>query len=272
MELSKGTPTLHARAEAWECDFNGHWNTRYYCKAFQTAATVALHLEGLEPASVPQRHLRFHAELHSGDPITIRSFDLTGGDQPVTAHVMSCFYRVVATALDTGMPRNRALTTLALEVAKPALPRGVSGPVTPAWEPDAERDLIYELGPVTAEELHPDGTMLPWHAVARMSNGSHHHDLTVGFTLELMKDEAIGRMLAEMRCTRLDPVQPGDFLRCVSRMTSAKGKAFTTAHMLRTHRGTPVAMFELCTLAVDMKSRRAMDLPVFVLDWLAQRQ
>lgn len=264
------TETFHARAEAWECDFNGHWNTRFYCKAFQTAAAVADHIGGLPPVSTPQRHLRFHAEMHSGDPLSIRSYDVTGGATPMTAHVMYCYDKMVATALDTGIARNPALTPLSIEEAKHILPRGLTTPVTPVWHPDPSCDLIYELGPVTADDLHADGTILPWLGVARFANGSHHHDLTVGFTLEIMREQNIGRMLAEMRCTRLEPLQPGDFLRCTSRMTTAKGKAFTTAHMLTTHRGTPVAMYDLCTLAVDMKERRAMDLPAFVHDWMAR--
>lgn len=263
-----GVPTFHLRAESWECDFNGHWNTRYYCKAFQTASQVAAMLDGntkRDSIIVPGRHLRFHSEVHGGDALTIRSFSVPDGPEgPATAHFMLRGPRVVATALDSALPINRSLTELTAEAAAQAMPRGVTGPVTSAWQPDAAQDLLYELGPVTADQLHGDGTMTFWESLARVSNATHHHDLTIGFTLERMRDEGIGRMLAELRYSRLAPCAPGDFLRAASHITSTRSKGFTAAHMLYTHRGTPVAMFELATLSVDMKTRRAMPLPEFV--------
>lgn len=269
-DLKTGLETLHARAEAWECDFNGHWNTRFYCKAFQTAAEVAAMLGGdtaHEVAGNAPRVLRFHAEMHSGDPITIRSFRLMDGNgQAAIAHYMMRYEKVVATAIDYGTPQNQSLPALPLEQAGLAAPRGLRGAVTPAWVPDATKDLIYQLGPMRQEELQDGGAMRFWETVARMSHASHHHDLGMGFTLERMKEEGIGRMLAEMRFTPLGACERGDFLRCASRLVAASGKAFTAAHMLYTHRGTPVAMFELCTLAVNMNTRRAMDLPDFVLE------
>jgi acyl-CoA thioesterase FadM len=85
-----------------------------------------------------------------------------------------------------------------------------------------------------------------------------------------MEQDHIGRMLAEMRYTKLGSAQVGDFLHIASNMYHAKGKAFYTAHILYTHRGTPVAIFELCTLAVDMKARRAINLPDFVFARLSE--
>lgn len=266
--LEAGIPTFHLRAEAWECDFNGHWNTRYYCRAFQTAAEVAAMLDGntdRDSLVVEQRQLRFHAELHGGDPVTIRSFDLADkGRTALTAHYMFCNGKVAATALDRGLPHNRHLTALGAADAALALPRGLTGPATKTWEPEPERDFLFELGPVRPWELHSDGNMQFWSGVARMSHASHHHDLGIGFTLERMKETGVGRMLAELRYTRLGPCSEGDFLRAASRMTRAAGKAFTTAHFLYTQRGAPVAMLDLCTLAVNMKTRRAIELPGFV--------
>jgi hypothetical protein len=31
-DFAGGVPTLHTRVESWECDFNGHWNTRHYAQ------------------------------------------------------------------------------------------------------------------------------------------------------------------------------------------------------------------------------------------------
>lgn len=266
--LDTGRPTLHARAEAWECDFNGHWNTRYYCRAFQTAGQVAAALDGRtgrDDIVTSSWHLRFHSEMHGGDPVTIRSFDIPDATEaPLTAHCMVRHGRLVATALDSGRPRNRQLPPLPAAQAAQVLPRGLTGPVTAAWAPNPGRDLLYELGPVRAEELHGDGTMQFWSCVARISHASHHHDLEIGFTRERMQETGLGRMLAELRYTPLGPCSDSDYLRAASRMTAARGKAFTAAHFLYTQAGAPVAMFELCTLAVDMKTRRATDLPASI--------
>jgi len=265
--LQTGVPTLHTRCEAWECDYNGHWNTRYYCRSFEAAGRVAAALadnDGQGGTRAP-RHLRFHRELKSGDPVTICSFAiLDAPEAPLTAHYMFRYDMVVATALDYGLPWNERLPALPAAEAMQALPRGLTGSRAEASEPDPPRDFVYELGPVRADELYADGAMQFWHAVVRMSPAAHHHDLGIGFTLELIQDRGIGRMLAEIRYTWLGPCTEHDFLRAASRLTSAKGKAFTAAHYLYTREGAPIAMFEVCTLAVDMNTRRAIQLPDFM--------
>ncbi len=268
--LNKGVATLFLRAETWECDFNGHWNTRYYCNAFQNAASVAATLGDVR-MSLEKRQMRFHSELKGGYPIIIRSFNTTTQTgEPVIAHIMLRYGRLVATAVDYGSPINPALSHLTTDEATLALPRGITTPDIAPWDPIAKGSPIYELGPVIAEDLSPEGELHFWQGVTRLAQASHHHDLDLGFTLELMEQDHIGRMLAEMRYTKLGSVQAGDFLRIASHMYHAKGKAFYTAHMLYTHRGAPVAMFDLCTLAVDMQARRATDLPDFVFARLSE--
>jgi len=266
--LKTGMPTLHTRCEAWECDYNGHWNTRYYCRSFEAAGRVAAALadnDAQDSAGASRRHLRFHRELKSGDPVTICSFAiLDAPEAPLTAHYMFRYDKVVATALDYVLARNARLPALPAAEAMQALPRGLAGPRAEVSEPGSPHNFVYELGPVRADELYADGAMQFWHAVSRMSPAAHHHDLGIGFTMELIQDRGIGRMLAEIRYTWLGPCTERDFLRAASRLTSAKGKAFTAAHYLYTHEGAPVAMFELCTLAVDMNTRRAIQLPEFV--------
>ena len=266
--LRTGVPTLHTRCEAWECDYNGHWNTRYYCRSFEAAGRVAVALAGnvgQEHARPSQRHLRFHRELKSGDPVAICSFAILDAHElPLTAHYMFRYDKVVATALDYGLARNARLPVLPAAEAMQALPRGLTGPRVEFSEPNSPRHFVYELGPVRADELDAEGAMQFWHAVVRMSSAAHHHDLGIGFTPQLIQDRGIGRMLAELRFDWLGPCTQHDFMRAASRLTSAKGKAFTAAHFLYTHGGAPIAMFELCTLAVDMNTRRAIELPEFV--------
>jgi acyl-CoA thioesterase FadM len=256
--LRTGTPVLHSRAEAWECDFNNHWNTRYYCRAFQMAGEVAAMRAGQVRADITGWHVRFHAELVAGDPIVVRGFETGEG----AAFIMTRDDRIVATALATGPFPQTHLPALPDVLVAQVSPRGVTGPVMTPWP--MEKDTIYELGPVGAGDLLASGDLAYWRAAARLSHCTHHYDTALGFTPEMMKTQNLGRMLAELRFTSLGPVKGDDFLRAAARMTAAKGKAFQTAHFLHTHRGTPVAMFELCTLAVDLQARRAIPLPDFV--------
>ena len=263
-----GTPTLHGRAEAWECDFNGHWNTRFYCRAFQTAGEVAAALDQrAEDVVVHRRLIRFHSELHSADPIEIRSFALCdAGEAPATAHYMLCHGKSAATALDEEAAPNRALAPLGRAEARLALPRGLTGAPAAAWTPDPARDVVFELGPVGADERHDDGTLRFEPGIARLAVASHHHAVALGYTHDFTKQSGIGRMLVEMRYTRLGSLARGGFLRGASRLTAASGKSYRSAHLLYDHAGAPVALYELCTLAVDMTARRATALPAFLRD------
>ncbi|APX24928.1 MAG: acyl-ACP thioesterase [Rhodobacteraceae bacterium] len=259
LSTTHGTATLHGRAESWECDFNGHWNTRFYCRSFDIAAGVGAALGGRSSAPVRQRHIRFHGEMHAADPFEIRSGEIAGDR---TGHVMRTHGgRIAATALDD-VP-GTGLGALAETVAAQVLPRGLAAPPA-AWRPDPARDVIVELGPVAADEM--DGDALAFEpCVARLAAASHHHAMSIGYTHDFTQESGIGRMLVEMSYLALGPTAPGTLLRGSSRLTRAQGKSYVTAHLIHDHRGTPVALFELCTLAVDMSARRATTLPDFVL-------
>jgi hypothetical protein len=153
--LNMGVAALFLRAETWECDFNGHWNTRYFCKAFENAASVAATLGNIG-TSLEKRQIRFHSELKGGDPIVIRSFNTaTQTGEPVIAHVMLRYGRLVATAVDYGSPVNPALSHLTTDNATSALPRGITTPDIAPWDPIKKGSPIYELGPVLAEDMTP---------------------------------------------------------------------------------------------------------------------
>ena len=46
-------------------------------------------------------------------------------------------------------------------------------------------------------------------------------------------------------------------MQAVSRLVAVKSKSFITTHFLYTQVGAAVAIFDLCTLAVDMTTRQA---------------
>ena len=68
-------------------------------------------------------------------------------------------------------------------------------------------------------------------------------------------------MLVELRYRSFDVCEPGSCVRAASRLLAVQGKSYTAAHLIFSHSGRALALFELCTLAVDMTTRRATDLP-----------
>lgn len=75
----------------------------------------------------------------------------------------------------------------------------------------------------------------------------------------------MGRMVVEMRTTWLGPAGAGAAIRARSWLTHAGGKSFASAHHLETHQGESIALVEMYLLAVDMNSRRATQVPHFLL-------
>ncbi|WP_145962969.1 acyl-ACP thioesterase [Mangrovicoccus ximenensis] len=262
--MTAGRPTLHARVESWECDFNGHWNTRFYCRSFDAARSVLEARKGRALPGMPpprRRHLRFHRELTQGDALSIRSCLADGG---AIAHVMISEGRVAATALEQAGPHMPDLPDLPRELEGLVLPRGLAVPEVAPWQAAQSGDSLAELGPVRRDELGEDGTLCFEAQIARLATGSHQHMEDVGFRRDTVRKTGIGRMLVELRHRPLSPCGAGELLRMESRIVQVGGKSWISAHLLRTASGRPVAVSETCLLAVDMKERRAAAVPEMI--------
>lgn len=263
-----GLLTLQARAESWESDFNGHWNTRYYCRCFQDGAEVARALGGQaapDRAHLPHRLIRFHSELQSGDAVEIRSFAVRdAGEQQLVAHYLLSEGEVAATALDHDPGTIAHLPVLSIDAAGQALPRSLTGPVPSIWQPEAGPDLVGELGPVRREEVDATGYLRIEAQVARLATASHHHAAWLGLTPSVVRDYGIGRVLVELRHVPLAGCNAGEMLRMASRLVTATEKYWITAHLLSTHEGRPIAVFEQCMVAVDLEARRTTRVPDFL--------
>ena len=87
-----GLPTYHTRVERRECDYNDHWNMRFYGRSFQAASETIAAQGGLSnpgAATVRSRHMRFHGELRVSAPVEIRSAVLDRSDGAVVHHMWS---------------------------------------------------------------------------------------------------------------------------------------------------------------------------------------
>lgn len=258
-------PTHHTRVERWECDHNDHWNARFYGRSFQLAAeTVAAMAGGENPgaAVIGSRHIRFHRELFSASPVEVRSLALAGGAHDgAIVHLLIGSGRLAAVALDLpGKGAERLPVASAGEIGR-LLPRNF-GAAPREW--DAGAGATIELPPARPAEFDHTGALLFEEIVRRNAVALHDYLARLGYSPEYMSERGVGRMAAEMHVTRLGNCRPGAPLRASSRLGAVGVKSFTTMHRIHTHAGEPVAAIEQTLLAVDMNTRRTIEIPGFL--------
>lgn len=268
MSLSgTGISTYHTRVESWECDFNHHWNARYYARSFQLAAErVAILGGGDNPGArvVASRVVRFHRELFVGTAVEVRSARLDDGDhRGAVIHLLSAEGSIAATALDLPGTGGQALPSARAGDVEIALPRTV-GSDSIGWDPDAPDARVTETGTVRPTEFDHVGALLIEEQVRRATAGLHYQLSDLGFTTEYSARTGIGRMAVENRITPLGVCAPGAVVIVRSRIAAVRSKSFTSVHWLETHLGEPIAKFENVVVAVDLKTRRAADVPDFL--------
>ncbi|MFT3814919.1 MAG: hypothetical protein QM740_16335 [Acidovorax sp.] len=256
------------RVETWECDHNGHWNTRFYTRAFQYASeTVALlDGQGRNPgaATIASRHIRFHRELLSGDPVRVRSAAIQGGRwDGAVVHWLESAGRLSATALDLPGRVSPHLPRVPEAAVADALPRGLlhAAPLAQAARADGRRVPLSILRPAAYDHT---GALAFDELFRYLTYASYDHHTSLGYTPRFMAQAGVGRMVVEMRATWLGQAPAGMGIQSNSWLTHVQGKSFSTAHYLETLQGDPIALIELLLVAVDMKSRRATQVPDFL--------
>ena len=264
-----GLPTLVSRVESWECDFNDHWNARFYARSFQLAAERVASLGGRANPGVAllaSRVIRYHRELFVGAPVAVRSARVADGAYAgAVAHLLSSGERLSATAIDLPGTGGDCLPTVAAETIRVAFPR------TPAAPPHDGETEAAETGPVRPAELDHTGALLCEDIMRRAALGLHGLVDRLGFTPEFTRETGISRMAVESRLTPLGRCAPGDFIRVHSRIASVGTKSLTTRHRLETDGGEVIAEVEHSIVAVDLKARRAVELPALARERLMLR-
>lgn len=262
-----GIPTHHTRVERWECDYNDHWNTRFYVRSFQMAAeAVATPLGGTNPGAsvITARHMRFHRELTVSAPVEVRSAVVVGGAMDgAVVHLLRSARSLAATALD--FPGGaRGLPGVSHDNIGMALPRGLTAdPVREGTDGAGCRVL---LGPVRPHELDHTGA-IPMDGIIRFSAiASHDHLNRLGFTPTFSDATRINRMAVESRVTLGKAPVAGTPLRAVSRLLRVGGRNFWTVHHIQTDTDDTVATVEQCLVTVNLETRRAVDVPQFLHD------
>ncbi|MDR5654861.1 thioesterase family protein [Ruixingdingia sedimenti] len=263
-----GTATLHTRVESWECDFNNHWNARYYTRSFQLAAErVATMGAGANPGmgAITSRLVRYHRELFVSAAAEVRSARIGGGGYAgAIVHLMHSEGRLAATALDLPGTGAEYLPEVTPEEARPALPRGLLRHAAVGWDPEAPDAHTAETGPLRMAEVDHTGRLLQEDITRR--SGIALHDLLsrLGYTVEFSARTGVGRMAVEHRATPAGLCPIGTPLRVRSRIASVEHKSFSARHWIETPAGEVVAVVENSLLAVDLKARRAVEVPAFL--------
>jgi acyl-CoA thioesterase FadM len=262
-----GVATLHTRVESWECDFNAHWNARFYARSFQMAAETVLALPGTsdQSASVPlTRFIRFHRELFVGTAVEVRSALIGAGDyRGAVVHLLSSGNRLSATALDLGGATVSGLPEVEGTGLKIAFPRGLSVREAASWEDDRHTS-ICETGPIRPAHLDHNAELLFEDILRRVAHAIHDHVSALGLDEALLKETGISRMAVESRISRLGWCSVGTPLRVKTRISGIASKSFTVMHLLESHAGQAVAFVEHSLLTVDLKTRRAVEIPHFL--------
>lgn len=260
-----GLPSLHARVESWECDFNGHWNARFYVRSFQLAAETLPHLAGLtaQPSAFsPTRTIWFHQELFPGAVVKIRSARIADGPHAgATVHLLTGDGQLSATALDRGGVAIEGLPEVSGDQVKLAHPRSLND--DQGWT-DGPGTSICEAGPIRPYELDHTGMLLTEDITRRGAFAIHSHVSALGLNADYLAKTGISRMSVETRIRPLAPLPAGTPLRVRSRISHRAVKSFRMAQILESHAGEPVAFIEHSLLTVDLNTRRAVELPQFL--------
>lgn len=256
------------RAETWECDFNDHWNTRFYTRAFQCAAEAVALLDGRGnpgAAAVRSRHMRFHHELMAGDAVLVRSVAIQGGRwNGAVVHCLESAGRLSATALDMPGCGSEHLPQVPEEAVAHALPRGLLHDAPPAGQAPADARRA-NMGILRPHSYDHTGALMFDEMFRYISHAAYDHQFSLGFTPEFTARTGVGRMVVELRITLHGDAPAGTGVRSSAWLASAQGKSFSTAHQLETLNGDPIAMAEFCLVAVDMRTRSATLIPDFLI-------
>lgn len=255
-----GRPSLHARVENWECDFNGHWNARFYARSFQLAAETLAHPVGR--GTQPHRTIRFHNELFPGTAVEVRSARVADGPHAgALVHLLAGDGQLSATALDTGGPLVEGLPEVAGDQVKLAWPRSLTD--NAGWT-DGPETSISETGPIRPSELDHAGTLLTEDITRRGAFAIHRHVSALGLNAAYLAETGISRMSVETRICPIGPLPAGTPLRVRSRISRRAVKSFCVAQLVESHAGEPVAFVEHSLLTVNLNTRRAVELPDFL--------
>ncbi len=255
----------------WECDENSHWNVQYYFRAFQQAREVFL--AEFSPGTIrtaPELfHVRYLRELPAAQSVLVKSGVIEGGSHDGwLVHLMenSETGQLSATCLDKFRADGAYPGRVNHTQIDRAMPRGL------AHEPPVPEDLeallaggdaiVSHKSVVRPFETNHEGNILFHAIVSRFTDCASHVWNHVGLTTDWLEQNNCGRVAVETKLTRIEPVQAGNAVRIVSRVTGLAEKSFAIIHQLEDLRsGKPLALGEVRCVIMDLDTRKVITVP-----------
>jgi len=276
-------PSYRGSVNAWECDENGHLNVRYLLAKVDQGLPFALDALGLgaaEHGALPRirsQHVRFLREARLAAPLTAYAgLAASQGDaltlyselrQSRTEEVMAAVLTEVELVGANGKPRVPR-DVVKCEVPEHGLPRGIgAGAATLRPEQGSAAELGFvEIGRgcVAPWECDLEGELEPYQYVGRIS------DSVVNLMAHFQTDEELSRRsrgeeggaLVELRIVHHAPLRKGDLFTIESGIAEVRRKTQHIVHLFFDGRtGACVATAEGIAVAMDLKTRRAVELP-----------
>lgn len=207
------------------------------------------------------------ARLFTSAPVEVRSARVAGGEfDGALVHLLTSDGNFAAAALDRHDTDLGDLPEIQSDRLGVALPRGIDGePFEQGWNSDP-KDQVLELGPVRPNELDHTGALLTEDIFKRAALASHHQLTAIGYSPDFVKETGISRMSVENKFTRHGDPVPGDLIQCRSRIAAVGSKTFNVRYQLQVVGKEAIATVEQCFIAVDLNSRRAVEVPTFLHD------
>lgn len=271
--------TLHAFVNRWECDENDHMNVQFYFTKFQEADRQFAAMTGLTGSLVGARrvrHIRYHKEVNAGTLLRVLSSIAFDGP-----HMFSVIHEMidvssgalVASAMDGYSPsaktaqslRPRFLeyeTSASADNSPLGLSPSVAGMSLTAKSLLARGARVVHQNTVMPKDCGADSRADDQFLGGCFSDGAAHVWERTPMTREWLESNGCGRVALEMKLSYGAAPKVGSSIQVVSGITGMSGKTFTFRHhMFDVMSGAAIALADVVALALDLKTRKAVELP-----------
>ncbi len=285
------TEVWRGGVNAWECDDNGHLNTRFYVQRAAEGLAMLFALSGMgglfsplsaTTAVIREMHIRFHREaLLSASLRIMGGFTALAGTDAQAVLVMEdisngeikATFRVAVrhAASDhsgTAQPWPSGLNVEPVDVPEAALPRSTAeGPVSSSASLERARvlDLVRIAAGVTgAERLDAFGKMAVHGFIGAVSDGIRTLSAPLREIVARNAEEPVGRIggaVVEFRVLHLDWPRAGDAFEIRSGLATVDGHAKSLIHwMLDPVSGRVYGSMQSIAVDFDLDRRRLIRL------------
>ncbi|MEP3275098.1 MAG: thioesterase family protein [Stappiaceae bacterium] len=271
--------SLHAFVNRWECDENDHMNVQFYFAKFQEADRQFAAMTGLTGSLVGARrvrHIRYHREVTAGTLLRVLSSIAFDGP-----HMFSVLHEMidvssgtlVAAAMDGYSPSAKTAQSLRprfIEYESSAnadnSPLGI-GPSVAGMSMTAKSLLargarVVHQNTVMPRDCGPDSRADDQFLAGCFSDGAAHVWERTPMNRSWLESNGYGRVAVEMKLSYGTALKMGSSVQVVSGITGMGSKTFSFRHhVFDVVSGAAVAMVDVVALSLDLKTRKAVELP-----------